>query len=536
MCEGPDQNTRANSNNRLRNLPLNRLGAGLRETLRVLWPAYVLTTLLILSGFRWGLVGASTQPVSFNADENAAVWAIQQMHAPFFYPPWLAWGTAFFYQVYLAKVLLSLVRQTDMGNIGVLLVARSLVLLSALGAVTAMFLLGCKLFDRWTGRLAATLLGVSPAFVLYGHYFKTDIPMIFWLLVAVVLAFRVMESRALRYVVPLGLAVGYAASTKYYAAVLAPCGLAAIVASVAPAAKIRAVLSYSCAILAGFLFGTPYAILHPRAWFSALALDARLNSTRNINLVAGLPVWLDYPLRIFPLALTFPVMILAAVGFGWAFWRRRKALLPIWILLLCYFALLASDQLRMVRYAIPLVPFAVLFVAGFLSELRGIRRLRGVTAVGSCVLVTYVFLFSLSYVQAMAKLDPRLQATRWTEAHIQPGSTVFTSRTHYLDSPQLDQLGYRLIDVGENVAELQHRDARYFILTELTVVVYEHSLWHAPQRAAFLSYVTNTYTPLACFENPQTLSWIHSKPTSTVPLDWLQPNPRICILLRNGTY
>ena len=434
------------------------------------------------------------------------------------------------------KAAVSAVRRVPTSDLGILLIARALVFLSALGTVTMVYLVGRRLFGEWTGRLAAILLAVSPGFVIYGHYFKTDLPMAFWVLVAVILACKVMESGGLACVALLGVVVGYAASTKYPAAVLVPWGFALIVAARAIPGKIRALAGFTVGAAVGFLFGTPYAALNPREFISALRLDADLHGPKNVNLIAVPPAWIDYPLHVLPLALTVPMLLIAAAGLGWALFRKGGALLVVWLVPAAFAVLLELDPAHTVRYALPLLPFAALSAAYLFAEVRRVRVLRAAATFGAAALAIYAFIFSASYVQAMAKPDPRIQAAGWIAQHIPMTETLFTSETHYLNRPQVDRLGYALVDVGYDAGALERAGARHYILSEYTSLIFGRSRWRASERRAFLAYLRRDYAPEACFENSQVLFGIRSKPGNPVPEDWLQPNPRICVLVRKGLH
>lgn len=507
------------------------------ELVRLLWPAYLLASILILCGIGWGLMenpkprSPVYTPTSFNQDENGVVYAVEGMTLSRPYPRLYDWGTAFFYPVYAVRAVVAKIRHPPVGNRGTLMIARYLVYLSALGAVTMMFLLGRRLFGESTGRLAAIILAVSPGFVIYGHYVKTDIPMIFCLLVAILLAVEVMDHETPGSCVALGLAVGLAASTKYSAVALLPAGIAAIVVGSPVRNRFRALVLYTIAVAAAFLIGTPGVVLEPHAWLAALQKDAALNSTRSLTSLAGPPALLAYPLEILPLAFTVPMLLVAALGFVWAaISHKRKNLLPIWILLASYWLLMARDNTRVLRYSLPFVPFAALFAAYALSEARKIRGVRAAAIPAVVALILYSFVFSLAYVQAMARPDPRLQAAHWIARHIARTEPILTSETSYYNRPQIDQMGYRLIDVGSDISKLQQSDARYFLLSEYTTMMFSHSIWRAKERAAFLEYLRNNYSPTACFENSQTLLGIINTKRQ-LPDDWLQPNPRICILV-----
>ena len=122
--------------------------AFLLEIVKQSWPAYLLASILILVGFHWSLPSAY-QDKSFQADENAAVWAVNQIHFPMFNPRWFPWGTGLFYQAYLLKLVFAGGGLVDVSDYWIILMGRLVVFASALGAISVLFLLGRKLFDTW---------------------------------------------------------------------------------------------------------------------------------------------------------------------------------------------------------------------------------------------------------------------------------------------------------------------------------------------------------------------------------------------------
>ena len=122
---------------------------GVAGVVAQIWPSYVAASVLILLGFHWGLPGSQFVPRSWQDDENAAVWAVQQISFPLFDPRWLPWGTALFYQVYVVKEIVTLGGLLRASDHEVLVLGRLVVFVSALGTVTAVFLLG----RRWPRRV-----------------------------------------------------------------------------------------------------------------------------------------------------------------------------------------------------------------------------------------------------------------------------------------------------------------------------------------------------------------------------------------------
>lgn len=67
-------------------IPSRAVASEVRSIVRNLWPAYACASILILLGFQWGMPDPPLVPRSWQADENAIVWAVGQMSFPFFDP------------------------------------------------------------------------------------------------------------------------------------------------------------------------------------------------------------------------------------------------------------------------------------------------------------------------------------------------------------------------------------------------------------------------------------------------------------------
>jgi hypothetical protein len=507
----------------------------LSECVRAIWPAYLLASALIAWGFTWSLPDSHHIEKSFHADENAAVWAVNQIHFPGFNPHLFNWGTALFYQVYILKLIVSFGGVIHVGDAGVLLLGRAVVWASALGILTCVFLIGRELFDAPAGRLAAIILAVLPGFVINSHYFKTDIPMTLWVAAAMLAGYRLLATNNVAWVYALGLLTGYAISSKYNAIAMIPAGLVFLAMSGATAPKLRWLFIYFVCLAAGFLLGTPRVLPDPREFLTTLRWVREMANSGAPGAIARGPAWRDYVTRISQLSLTFPMWVASAIGAVWLMARRGKALLPVWAFLAAYIFLLGTDNSRLYRYAVPLLPFAALFVAGAASECRR-RNLtaRRFATVATCALIAYAFLFTVSYVRVMTEKDPRLQASEWVAAHVSPSAPFPVSTSHYLGAPQVQLWGYQKLDVETSVEKLKASASPYLAVSEYITERYEGAVNAFPPVRRFFDYVRDNYTEVASFENSQRLLGIDSKKGLTVTHDWLYPNPRITIYRRKN--
>src|ERR1035441_9370036 len=294
--------------------------------LRAIWPAYLLASLLIFWGLAWSLPDNPHLDKSFHPDEHAALWGVHQIHPPSFNPHLFNWGTALLYQTYLLKLILSLHGAIPLDDAKLLLIGRLVVWLSAMGALTCLYLLGREIVDKWTARLAAILLAVLPGFVINSHYFKTDIPMAFWLLAALLAGYRLMATGRMGYLYALGLLTGYAISTKYSAATAIPAALLCVVMAPRQVRKIRAIPIFGVCVGAAFLIGTPRVLPNPREFLDTLHWVAGIGRAAYPSTFARGPAWRDYLLRIAPLATTLPIWLAAGPGMVVLTVRRGRGL------------------------------------------------------------------------------------------------------------------------------------------------------------------------------------------------------------------
>jgi 4-amino-4-deoxy-L-arabinose transferase-like glycosyltransferase len=302
----------------------------LTTIIKNLWPAYLLASILILCGFWWSFPNAY-QNKSFHFDEDLGISAVQQISFPQFNPHVFNIGTGFFYQVYLIKLVLTAGGLLHAGTTEILLIGRSLVFASALGAITVLFFLGRKLFNASTGRLAALILAVLPGFVINSHYFKADVPLTLWILLTILVAYQFLDTGNSKVIFLLGLLVGYTTAVKPNGGVLLPVGFVVMVMRPPKAHKIFAWTSYLVCVGIGFVVGEPLVLL-PQVW-PEIIRDLRhlreVNRWGVIYHVARPPAWIDYPLNVFPFSFTGPMLIASAVALVWVLVRWRTKCLPI---------------------------------------------------------------------------------------------------------------------------------------------------------------------------------------------------------------
>jgi len=309
--------------------------------------------------------------------------------------------------------------------------------------VVLVYALGKQAYSRGAGLLGAAFLGFSVLHVRDSHFFTTDVPMTFFLVLLTLLALRIAEGGGTKIWVAAGFGAGLAITTKQTSLMIFPVLLLAhLMASFRgrpgfPAIRQTAMSAAFWKPL--FLFGTiagvtalamnPYALIAPQEYLAQVATVSKyLGGTDQRNWVfqftgTTLAFWFTNLLwfGMGPL-----LMITGLLGALWALRRRASADVLILFFLALYLGTVGRGFMKFSRYAIPLIPFLALLGARCLVEARD--RARGaarpaIAAVVATVLLSCTFL-SLAYLNIYRVGDARVLASRWIHETIPAGTTV----------------------------------------------------------------------------------------------------------------
>ena len=182
----------------------------------------------------------------------------------------------------------------------------------------------------------------------------------------------------------------------------------------------REVLVVAAAAVAGFLLGTPYAVIDPVAFASDLAFD---HQTRfEYKGLAGASTSFGPYLLLFAAAMTAPLLAAAAGGAVVAAGRGLRgdgAAVVALAAAMAPYLLVASSGHQALRFLAPAFPAAAWLAALGLAALptRNARRAATALVVARLALAT-VLVVRLFFV------DSRIQAARWLQEHVPAGATV----------------------------------------------------------------------------------------------------------------
>ncbi len=240
------------------------------------------------------------------------------------------------------------------------LISRSLSAGLGTASVPVVFLIGRRLFSTRAGLLAAGFLAIAFLHVRDSHFGVTDVPMTFMVLLAFLVIVSMPMDRAPWWMTVLAAVLcGLATSTKYNAALI----VAPLLIVVWQRDGNRWLyLVIAAGFVAGFLAGTPYALIARQKFFADLAgLQSHLSGGHATDEGLGWIRHLTFSLR-YGLGLT--LLLTALGGFVWLIVADRRAACVLLAFPVLYYIGMGSGRTVFMRHMTPIVPFAVL-LAGF---------------------------------------------------------------------------------------------------------------------------------------------------------------------------
>ena len=303
-------------------------------------------------------------------------------------PRWFPLGSALIYALVLLRTLLE--PFVDWGIMELRFVGRTLAALADVGSVALIYLIGRRMYGRWTGLLAAGLTTFAVIHIQHAHFYRPEPFTVLASLGALWAMLRFTDSGRARDAALLGALVGLAMAPKVSVAPI----LAPLVLTFLWVAKDRAGRAWSqlrpwdiarkvpvaalagLAALATFFVTTPYAFLDfanfiadireqagmageagrfPFTWqyadTPAFWYQIRQTAVWGLGLPLGIAAWLAAPVT------------------AWFAWRggmaqRADLLLLAWAV--PAFVFLELFEVKFLRYVFPLMPFYILMAARML--------------------------------------------------------------------------------------------------------------------------------------------------------------------------
>lgn len=281
------------------------------------------------------------------------------------------------------------------------------------GALTAplVFLIARQLKTGRAAVLAGILIALAPGHVQHSHFATVDVPASFFVVLCLFLSLRAQNWKGLALA---ALVAGLAAGTKYNAGLvlIAPIVSFHFLWKRDVGRSLQSQISGSLALplvaLLSFFVTTPYALLAPREFWgdglrggeSGFAYELLVHpkiGSGEIFQGSG-NGWIYHLTFNLPFVLTWPLVIAALVGIGFA--CKKREFWPHLIFAGAFFFSLGFSQVRFMRYLLPLAPVLCLMAAYGASRLRFPK-------VWGAVLAGFALIGCCNVLEPFTQTDPR---------------------------------------------------------------------------------------------------------------------------------
>jgi len=307
--------------------------------------------------------------------------------------------------------------------------------------VVVVYYLGKLVANQRIGLLAGLFQAVAFLHVRDSHYGVPDILMSFWVILTTLLCVLAIKKKSPRFQYLSGLTAGLSITTKWSAwpiGISLACTLLFLCSDMKPRSienVFKVILRVGCGLFCGILIGGFQLLARPVVYWNYALQELYAGSAGGFGvwLIDTVPGWLfyfktlDYGLG----NVLFGLSLLGTVGLGYVVLRRRDFTEGIILLFpLFYFGSMGSTRHYFARYALPLIPFLVIFAAMTLSWITDHIQQRS-RAWATLVLL---LLLSLTIVQPMlydlrhdtllTRMDIRTLAKQWIENNISENAKI----------------------------------------------------------------------------------------------------------------
>ena len=288
---------------------------------------------------------------------------------------------------------------------------------------------------------AALWIAGQAMHVRESHYVLTDVPLTFFVALALLLTIRALEQPRPAAFFWTGIAAGLAAATKYNGGAVVLVPFAALLLTRGVPRRIASLGLLVAGSIAAFLLFAPYTVLDLPGFLNGFATLAKSYAG-----VPPAPPWVTY-LKHLRINLTTVGLIIAIAGVAGsavmtfvapAGQRSTWAVTGSFALL--WFGLLSRQNLVFGRYLLPMLPPLAVLTGGIIGVAVSHARVRALSplarsAIAAALVAAAVAVPSaraVEYVKLISKTSTNALAYAWFLEHVPAGSKVAIERRHLL--------------------------------------------------------------------------------------------------------
>jgi hypothetical protein len=515
---------------------------------QLIFPIIILSFILNLYGIKWGLPTEEFPHPSFHPDETASLESSISIlnQDQFLRPGPEALGNGSM-QFYIAAIIFKIgsvfgifkIPPTNAKELANLYFAgRILTILMSAAVIYLTFLITKSSFGLNIALLSSFLLASIPAIVVSSHYFRSEIPALFWILLTFYFSIRIFNTKNTKYYVWAAISAGFATSTKYNSIFVVLLILATHIMSLPK--KKRNLMSYFFdkriiysyfVFIGAFIVGSIGILLYFDLFKERILKQLSYQRGSFLESIGLGPGWLGYFTQILPYSLGIPLQVFSIFGLIWSFIKRKRWDIILLVWFISYYIILSSSNWWVVRYTVPLMPPLAILLARFIFHFPKTKLWKTVFLIVGLTVGTTSLIYSLMLDSIYAAKDPRIMAHRWVRENVPFGKRIgidLTPAAYYVPA---DNDKYQIISMRLDGKKLNEID--YYIANDQ---VYQHYL-RLPNLFSYESrYFQNiigaqTFAKVIEFENPLKLfNWKFSK--TYLPHDYLYFQPKITIFRR----
>lgn len=315
-----------------------------------------------------------------------------------------------------------------------LLGSRLLVVGLFLGTIWLAYLISLAAYGQFAARVMAWLFATGAGFIAYDHFLSCDLPLLFFMMLAFLFAWRITRQPDLSNYLLAGLLTGLCTATKYNGLAI---GIVIVVAHFLSKNE-RTLRNFVFSrrlfwglvmVPAGFVLGNPFAVLDWKR-FSSDFIYNYYTTPRYEGQTSG-HSYGEFLIRIVEI-IGVPGAILVAAAALWSIFLvlrgslRRPAAICFLLaasVFALYYAKFAAFPRMQTRFVLPVLPFLIL-MAGPFFEFCAPRRNWIYPILIPLFLYNAVCCF---YVGRRFREDPRTAAQTWLQNHATPGTLMESS-------------------------------------------------------------------------------------------------------------
>jgi hypothetical protein len=368
--------------------------------------------------------------------------------------------------------------------------------------------------ETWAGAFAAMLIAVSPSHLLQSDQVRVDVTMTALLVLTLLAGVRAQKSGEAWHFFLLGIAAGLAMAGKYSA--IAPVAAICLVALAARRFPERGVLAVGGGTLTGFLVGSPYLLIKPLSFLSAIHSYAFVHHPVPERFQVPVGKLLEmHAVNLMRFSMGLPAFLLALIGIVWMLRRHSPSDWMILAAVVSYVAILVPLRWPLIRYDLPLTMLFGLCAGVALQKLP--RNWAYPVAVAALVMPLAGSIAQIVYMRSPAPANLALE--RILEV-VPPGTTI--SRLGR-EEPPLDQKVYPM---GPNfLTDDLSMDPPEWVLTM--------SLPDPPPLPSTVSLLRSRYDEIAHIENRRIFAWA-TLGEAHAPHDWKYTHPTFTLYRRRA--